>query len=597
MSLFVKYKINFSWDLDNNGLSGTDVAQIEIRYRRVSSGETTGLSWETSKWITPTNSIINFNGDNYYSVGGEQYYKIELDVEYYIGVEFIYRGKDNTGNISTIWSNGSNGDPIPNNNTIEFEPDIRFSNLTSPEFIDLTLPTSPVLDNFSVIVGGLTGSTNLVKDLDIYVKNADSGIIQVFKAEINRLKKYWSKSINLFQGNNEITLKWIKIDDTVYEVDNEILTLLCDTFAPTGTIIINEGSNSTTNSKIFVKFEVSDISQITHYRVANDLELLESESWVIFPETNLIEFELSTEEGSYTIYAQCKDKWDHISEILSDSIVLDNTPPETTITNLVPQIRTTIPIVLSGTAIDSISGVEYVEILIMDTKNRIFNGEYWHSAEYWIRVTGTENWSYSFNYNKQDVYRVWVRACDKVGNLKHVNINNTIHDYAFSYGTPTIHVNIGDKIQDAIDAVLLDGTIIILEATIYTESFDLRDEFSFTIRGQGADKTFIHSSNSEYICNGAGSEGCVLENICFDGIVLPNSIAGIILDGTNNNIVHHCLLKYLNVGLTTGYKAINYNINHITAVNNCIAFQLSNLDTGEVKENIFWKNIFGVKVI
>ncbi len=596
MSEIIRFKINFSWNSDDNNVLGTDVSQIEIRYRRVGFGEIAGsLSWEVSKWLNPSNIAIVDNGDNYYNGAPEQYYIISVDVENCAGIEFIYRGKDSEGNTSLVWSNGGNGSPVPNEITIEVEPNIIFSDLTSPTYIDLTLPISPILDNALVVVGGLTGPIGLVSDIIVKVKDVSTNQIITYIATIDRVKKYWTSELTLFQGNNEITLSWTDSRSNITDVEDQSLSLFCDTFSPIGSIVINEGQSYTTNSKVLVKFEVSDISDITDYRILDSLEELELEDWKLFPVDGIVEFDLVDEEGTSILFAQCRDKWNHVSTIMTSSIIFDNTSPEVTINNLVPQIRTSLPITITGNAVDNISGVDYVEILIMNSENRIFNGEYWHPAEYWIRVSGKENWLYNFNYNEHDVYRIWIRACDNVGNLKNVNINSDLHNYVFSYGIPTIYV--GNKIQNAIDAVLMNGTVIVLDAKTYIESFDINSDFSIILRGQGADKTIIESSNSEYICDASGSKDCVIENICFNGVELPNNILGIILGGTANNVVKYCLLKYLDTGLTTGYKATNYDLNHITAVKNRIAFQLSSLDAGVVSENILWKNVFGVKVI
>ena len=75
--------------------------------------------------------------------------------------------------------------------------------------------------------------------------------------------------------------------------------------------------------------------------------------------------------------------------------------------------------VITGTATDTGSGVDYVDFTLRrSSDDRYFSGVAWVTSPVWLRATGTEQWSYSFTPPVEAIYTVQMRPADKAGNTQ-----------------------------------------------------------------------------------------------------------------------------------------------------------------------------------
>ncbi|MBH49432.1 MAG: hypothetical protein CMG69_01600, partial [Candidatus Marinimicrobia bacterium] len=126
----------------------------------------------------------------------------------------------------------------------------------------------------------------------------------------------------------------------------------------------------------------------------------------------------------YKVYARATDRAGNIDYIPAiDTLVFDSSPPITTVEinrEFYNHLSWNADTSISGTAVDSVSGVDSIVISIeyLDG-SQWFDGSGWSPFETWQSVQGQENWHYSFsseNLSDSVGYRVYGRAIDLAGN-------------------------------------------------------------------------------------------------------------------------------------------------------------------------------------
>ena len=156
--------------------------------------------------------------------------------------------------------------------------------------------------------------------------------------------------------------------------------------------------------KVYVSFDggtalmVADLSSGTHTS-SNQA------SWK-FPGSAVISEDKWT-EGTHTLAFTVKDKAGRTSAVNQKTFTIDKTAPTVTIANLADgQVFSGMSTPISGTAIDSLSGVEKVEY----SQN---SGESWSNA-----VNSAGSWTINLgNLQSEDTQKIRVRAIDKAGNI------------------------------------------------------------------------------------------------------------------------------------------------------------------------------------
>jgi len=165
-------------------------------------------------------------------------------------------------------------------------------------------------------------------------------------------------------GSAQNTLEYWSVDNSGNEeLPHRLLTgIKCDDTAPTGSIIINNGSAYTTSALVTLTLTTTDIgSGVYQVRYSND-GTWDTEPWVAPSQTML--WNLTSSEGTKTVYFQIKDKVGLVSQNCSATIILDKTVPivETLSRTPAGDIQSNQPVTVSANVTDAVSGVKNVTL-------------------------------------------------------------------------------------------------------------------------------------------------------------------------------------------------------------------------------------------
>jgi hypothetical protein len=133
--------------------------------------------------------------------------------------------------------------------------------------------------------------------------------------------------------------------------------IILDTEPPSGTITINENDQYTTSTSVTLYLSYPDDMDISKVRYSND-GIWDKEIWED-PSTTRA-WNLLSEDGTKTVYAQFRDKSGLKSSVLFDTIILDTTPPTGSIEINGGQAETTSTSVTLMPTADDANGVALV---------------------------------------------------------------------------------------------------------------------------------------------------------------------------------------------------------------------------------------------
>jgi len=123
---------------------------------------------------------------------------------------------------------------------------------------------------------------------------------------------------------------FIQFMDAANLVSMEPITdsIILDTIAPTGSVMINEGENLTTTTSVQLGIEGNDTNDILRMRLKNAGDSWEP--WQAF--TALYNHTLEPGDGTKTVYLELEDAAGLVSSgVIKDDIILDTTPPNGTL--------------------------------------------------------------------------------------------------------------------------------------------------------------------------------------------------------------------------------------------------------------------------
>jgi len=267
--------------------SGTGIAEYQYKITQDSVNGTTIVDW------TSTGSSKGVTKSGLSLVDGKTYY-------------FQVKARDDASNWSGIGS--SDGitigivDKTAPTGTIKIINDTGFTNSTS---ISLTL--SAVDSESGMGVGSQMQFSN----------NNSSWS----SAESYNTAKTWSLSSG--DGKKTVYVKFKDVYGNWSKAFSDTITL--DTSAPTGTITINGGAESTNSTAVTLKLSaVKSTSGIVQMQFSND-----NSSWSA-PETYSTSksWALGSGEGIHTVYVKFRDGAGNWSSAYSDLIILDTLPPK-----------------------------------------------------------------------------------------------------------------------------------------------------------------------------------------------------------------------------------------------------------------------------
>lgn len=203
-----------------------------------------------------------------------------------------------------------------NQASIEFEI---ISDRTPPTDIMLSNSTVQEKKSIGTTVGTLTATDSGGPQAFTY--SLVSGDTNFFEIDGNELK---TTTVFTYDAKNNYQIT-IRVTDGAGNIFEKELTIeITKNHPPMGSITINNGAGYTSSTNVILTMTASDTEgEAITMRFSNDGTTWSS--WESYASTK--SWTLTNGDGSKTIYMQLKDTTDNISNTLSNTIILDTTPP------------------------------------------------------------------------------------------------------------------------------------------------------------------------------------------------------------------------------------------------------------------------------
>jgi len=247
----------------------------------------------------------------------------------------------------------------------------------------------------------------------------------------------WNITLFLREGPNKV---YVRMFDTTSIPTYKTLNLIVDTLKPMGIIQLNSEAMYTTSNTVHMTIAATDARGVTKMRLGTVPDL-KNATWQNF--TTNMDYQLPAVDGIATVYVQVIDTTGWVSNVFSDSIILDTTPIDATVVINGGAPMTTFPDVTLGLTATDINGV---------TDMRISNAPDMTGVE-WTPYTRVVDWQLEANDGQKTVH---VEFRDRAGNTKAFDASIKLDTTAPS---GTIVVNNGDAITtDRVVTLALDAT-------------------------------------------------------------------------------------------------------------------------------------------
>ncbi|MEK5232994.1 S-layer homology domain-containing protein [Lysinibacillus sp. FSL K6-0232] len=203
-----------------------------------------------------------------------------------------------------------------NQASIEFEI---ISDRTPPTDIMLSNSTVQEKKSIGTTVGTLTATDSGGPQAFTY--SLVSGDTNFFEIDGNELK---TTTVFTYDTKNNYQITIRATDEAGNTFEKELTIEITKNHPPIGSITINNGAGYTSSTNVILTMTASDTEgEAITMRFSNDGTTWSS--WESYASTK--GWTLTNGDGSKTIYMQLKDTADNISNTLSNTIILDTTPP------------------------------------------------------------------------------------------------------------------------------------------------------------------------------------------------------------------------------------------------------------------------------
>jgi alpha-tubulin suppressor-like RCC1 family protein len=324
--------------------------------------------------------------------------------------------------------------------TLSYYADDKWGNQSSSYHdlirIDKTVPTGTININNGALY---TASASV--SLSLSCSDAGSGCSQMQLSNDNSnwttLAYSTSTSWTLSQNDGSKTV-YVKFGDAAGNWGTYSASIILDTSNPTGSININSGALGTNdpNRNVTLNFTCSDGtgSGCSQMQISNDGDF-DTEPWVAFSPSSSWSLTAGA-DGTRTVWIRFIDLAGNISATYSKSIIYDTGFPSVNINNPTNNAVLNTIDSISGTASDSLSGIQIVELQITNGSMYLTQGGGWSGTPQWVTASTTTNWS-NWNLDTSGVgwypdttYTVNARARDQGGNQ--TNQSSSFYHYGES---------------------------------------------------------------------------------------------------------------------------------------------------------------------
>jgi hypothetical protein len=238
----------------------------------------------------------------------------------------------------------------------------------------------------------------------------------------------WNITMYMNEGPNRL---YVRIMDTTNKPTYNVMNLVVDTIRPTGMIQINQNSIYTTDKTVQLIISAVDARGVAKMRMATTLTDLENQTWQDY--TSSLNYTLPAVDGLVTVYVQVLDNTGWESNVFSDSILLDTTPPNASVVINDGAPMTTLPSVTLTLAATDLNGL---------TDMRVSNKDDLSNVE-WKPYTRVINWQLD---STDGVKTVYVEFRDRAGNSKTYSGSILLDT---TPPTGTLVINSGDALTTA----------------------------------------------------------------------------------------------------------------------------------------------------
>ena len=217
---------------------------------------------------------------------------------------------------------------VEGTNTIEYYSVDQANNKENTKTLDIKIDTTQPTGQVTINNDDDYTSTTLVT-LSLTYEDAASGVSEVRYSndgvwdtevwENPTQTKYWT--LTLGEGIKKVYYQLKDNAGNISPITSD--SIILDTEPPSATISINEGDEYTNSTSVTLYLQYSDNEGIDQVRYSNDG--ISYTNWEQPSETK--SWTLLSEDGIKTVYAQIRDRAGLNSNFVSDTIILDTTPP------------------------------------------------------------------------------------------------------------------------------------------------------------------------------------------------------------------------------------------------------------------------------
>lgn len=283
------------------------------------------------------------------------------------------------------------------------------------------------------------------------------------------------KSWELYQGEGEKEV-FVKYRNASGESDTYSDTIILDQSAPTGRVIINSEATYTKETSVSLSIEASDNFSLSQMMVSND-STFPGASWETYATSKA--WTVPSSDGVKTVYVKFIDNAQNVSEVFSDSIILDTQKP-------------TGPIIINSG--DAYANNPLVNLTLLATDNYYLSEmcislDSSFTTENWIPYSSITNYTLPSENGEVNVY---VKFKDRAENISDaysdaiildterptgsVFVNN--NDVLTNSTTVSLSLFASDNISLSNDMEMMISADSIFEGAVW-ESFSAAKEWNF----------------------------------------------------------------------------------------------------------------------
>ena len=186
-------------------------------------------------------------------------------------------------------------------------------------------------------------------------------------------------------GDGTKTVYYQIRDNAGYVSETYSDTIIFDTSPPVGSISINDQAAYTITNMVTLTLSATDTASGVDQVRFNDGGQWDAIPWETFSSTKV--WTLPSGDGTKTVQYQIRDNTGHISQVYSDTIIFDTSPPTGSITiNDEATYATTNMVTLALSATDSTSGI--AERWFSNDNITWMNWETYSASKAWTFTTG-----------------------------------------------------------------------------------------------------------------------------------------------------------------------------------------------------------------